>query len=480
MEVVNDRKINRAIKKVLKLCEVDPKEFVTKLNGSSKIDYLMEAVELLETKTGKKKIKKLPFENGKSILHKQLEKRIENLSEVLQETTRQLALEKLFNKKSEDSFRRSEEKFHQMIENAFDVIYTSSPEGNFTYINRACKRLSGYPKEYFLGKHFTVIVAPEWRDRVKEFYAEQFKKKERKTLYSFPILTKYGKTKWVEQIVLQVMENGRITEYQSIVRDITARKAAEDTLNKYTTQIAHLNNKLHEKISQLENANQELKAFSYTVSHDLRAPLRAINSYATIIMDECDDRLNEKEKTMLNTVVGNAVRMGHLIDQLLAFSSLGRKEIQKRSVNMKDLARDVLEEMGKLSPLENVKIKVGSLPSAVCDYELVRQVFVNLLSNAIKFSASSEKPSLEIGSFKKDGRVIYFVKDNGVGFDMKFLDKLFGVFQKLHEPQQYEGTGAGLAIVKRIVEKHGGEVWAEGKVNEGATFYFSLSKKKEK
>jgi light-regulated signal transduction histidine kinase (bacteriophytochrome) len=194
-------------------------------------------------------------------------------------------------------------------------------------------------------------------------------------------------------------------------------------------------------------------------------------------MDECSDGLDDKAKNMINTVVRNAVKMGQLIDQLLAFSNLGRKEIQKRSVNMKNLAKEVLDEIDKLSPIKNVKVEIDDLPAAVCDYELIRQVFLNLLSNAVKFSANSERPRLKIGSCQKDGRTIYYVKDNGVGFDMKYLDKLFGVFQKLHEPQRYEGTGAGLAIVKRIVEKHGGEVWAEGKVNKGATFYFSLSKK---
>jgi PAS domain S-box-containing protein len=479
METSNERKINQAIKKVLKLCSVDPKEFAFRLNGSSKIDYLLEAVDMLETYTKKEVLKKGVPTNTRSVLYRQLEKRIETLSEVLQETNKKLAEEKLSNKKTEDYLRRNEEKFRQIIENASDVIYTSSPEGNFTYINDACKKLSGYSKEYFIGKPFTIIVAPEWKQRVAEFYAEQFRKREKKTLFSFPIITKYGRTKWVEQIVLQVMEEGRIVEYQSIVRDITERKAAEDTLSKYAKQIAELNSTLQENISQLEVANQELKAFSYTVSHDLRAPLRAINSYATILMEECDERLSEKEKAMLHTVISNAVKMGQLIDQLLAFSSLGRKEIQRRPVNMRGLCKKVLEELGKMTSLRNVTVRIGQLPTAVCDYELVRQVFINLLSNAIKFSASSKKPVLEIGSMKKDGRIVYYVKDNGVGFDMKFFDKLFGVFQKLHEPQKYEGTGAGLAIVRRIVEKHGGEVWAEGKVNNGATFYFSLSKKKD-
>ncbi len=244
--------------------------------------------------------------------------------------------------------------------------------------------------------------------------------------------------------------------------------------------LSEFNTNLEEKVkirtSELETSNKELESFSYSVSHDLRAPIRAINGYGAILEKNHFQQLDEEGKKFLAIIVREAGRMGQLIDDLLAFARLGKKEVQKKPVDVTALANEAADDLLKLNE-ENFKprITVNDLAPALCDPVLVRQVLINLLSNAIKFSHNNEHALIEIGSFEEPGIVTYYVKDNGVGFDMRYYNKLFGVFQRLHSYEEFSGTGIGLAIVHRIVTRHGGQVRAEGKVNEGAVFYFSLA-----
>jgi signal transduction histidine kinase len=224
---------------------------------------------------------------------------------------------------------------------------------------------------------------------------------------------------------------------------------------------------------QLESVNKELEAFSYSVSHDLRAPLRAINGYSQIIEDEYSTILNDEGKRLLGIIQHNAKKMGALIDDLLAFSRLGKKGIQKTNVDMKRLVEGILPEIDKIIK-HSAELDIGQLHPALADYSLISHVFVNLISNAIKYSSKKEKPVVIIRSEKRNGEIIYSVNDNGAGFDMQYVHKLFGVFQRLHTMTEFEGTGVGLAIVQRIINKHEGRVWAEGQINKGATFYFSI------
>ena len=253
-----------------------------------------------------------------------------------------------------------------------------------------------------------------------------------------------------------------------------------EIINEEKRKIEQLNKKLEDKVvertAQLEASNKELEAFSYSVSHDLRAPLRAINGYAEILNEDYGAVLDEEGKRILETVRYNATKMGALIDDLLAFSRLGRKELNINNVNTLDLVEAVIRELNTLFP-NQANIIIGKLHSITADYGLLNQVFFNLISNAIKYSSKQEKPVVEIGSKEEKNKIIFFVKDNGAGFDMKYSNKLFGVFQRLHSQEEFEGTGVGLAIVHRIISKHKGKVWAEGKVNKGATFYFSINKK---
>lgn len=228
---------------------------------------------------------------------------------------------------------------------------------------------------------------------------------------------------------------------------------------------------LDQKNKLLLEANAELESFSYSVSHDLRAPLRSINGYSTTLLEDYSDRLDENGKRALNTIVQNGTKMNKLIDDLLKFSKLGGKELEQSEINTTQLVRGILNEI-RVDP--GIRIILNDLAPSYADKALITQVWVNLLSNAIKYSSKKEKPVIEIGIVRSDKEVIYYIKDNGTGFDMNYAGKLFAVFQRLHKESEFQGTGIGLALVKRIVNKHHGRVWAEGKVNEGATFYFSL------
>ncbi len=224
---------------------------------------------------------------------------------------------------------------------------------------------------------------------------------------------------------------------------------------------------------ELINANKELDAFSYSVSHDLRAPLRAVNGYIQIFHENYGSKVDEDGKRLIGNIQHNSTKMEQLIDDLLAFSKLGRKEVQRSEVDMNKLTEEVLFEINK-SIVHTARINTSTLHKVKADYGLLHQVLFNLISNAIKYSSKKENPVIDIASDESNDELVFSIRDNGVGFDMRYAHKLFGVFQRLHTDREFEGTGVGLAIVKRIINKHKGRIWAEGKLNEGAVFNFSL------
>ncbi len=261
--------------------------------------------------------------------------------------------------------------------------------------------------------------------------------------------------------------------------------ALTDAFNQMLTQIqvqnfelSEFNQKLEQKVSErtleLEVANKELESFSYSVSHDLRAPLRSINGFSKILNEKYYNILNEDGRELLKIIIGNAIKMGRLIDDLLAFAQLGRRTLAKMKVDMKAMVLNVWEDLSRAESDRKIEFILKDLPDTYADAGTIKQVWINLISNALKYTKHTEKTVIEISSEEKDGTVIYCVKDNGTGFDMQYYHKLFGVFQRLHSQEEFEGTGVGLAIVQRIIEKHGGKVWATAKLNEGASFYFSL------
>jgi len=232
---------------------------------------------------------------------------------------------------------------------------------------------------------------------------------------------------------------------------------------------------LHRLNSELEAANKELETFSYSVSHDLRAPLRAVDGFSSMLLEEFSAQMPPEAKLLLNNVRTSAKQMGQLIDDLLRFSSLGRQPLSKQSVNISAHVRAVLDELHKKHADRRIEIRISELPDCVGDPSLLRQVLVNLLSNAFKFTRQREKAMIEVGCQQQEGENVYFIRDNGAGFDMRHVEKLFGVFQRFHRADEFEGTGVGLSIVQRIIQRHGGRIWAEAAVDKGATFYFTLS-----
>jgi len=280
-----------------------------------------------------------------------------------------------------------------------------------------------------------------------------------------------GAHKWVQTIGHPTVENGKVVHVHGSFQDITERKRLEEEIRQLN---AELEERVRERTAQLEAANKELEAFSYSVSHDLRAPLRAIDGYSNILLEDHEPRLDAEGKRVCAVISESARTMGKLIDDLLAFSRVGRTAMLLSRIDMAALARSIFFELTSPEGRDRIDFHIGALPAAVGDAPLIRQVWTNLISNAVKFSSGKERALIEVGCGQADGEIVYSIRDNGAGFDMKYVDKLFGVFQRLHGTSEFDGTGVGLAIVQRIIHRHGGRVWAEGATGTGASFHFTM------
>jgi signal transduction histidine kinase len=258
----------------------------------------------------------------------------------------------------------------------------------------------------------------------------------------------------------------------SVILPVLARAL---NVRRMRIEITQLQQRLREHVSELETANKELESFSYSVSHDLRAPLRAISSYSTMIVQDFATQMPSEAQHLLTKVTDNAHRMGELIEHLLHFAQLSRQALARQAVDLSVLLREIVDDLCKEAGARSIDVRVGDLPVIVGDAVLLRQVFVNLLSNSFKFTRQKARAVIEVGCRRQQDLTIYFVRDNGAGFDMQYAGKLFGVFQRLHGSAEFEGTGIGLSLVQRIIQRHGGRIWAEAAPGKGALFEFTLA-----
>jgi len=360
------------------------------------------------------------------------------------------------NQKTKNKFAEELKKSSDLFSNLFNhnpasIAISSVSDNKLINVNDSFLLLFGFSsKEEVIGKtavELNIVVNSNQGKEVAQLLKEKVLIKDLES----NIQTKQGESKWISASVL-LLEVDNTPCLFSVSIDITDRKKAEE---------------------QLIAVNKELEAFSYSVSHDLRAPLRAINGYAKILQEDFSEKLDEDGISSLNAILKNSRKMGELIDDLLAFSRLGRKIGKTSEINMTSLVKSAKEEE-LIQNSHEIEFVIKELLPANGEQVLIKQVWVNLISNAVKYSKHKPKTIIEIGSYFKDNYVVYYIKDNGAGFDMQYYDKLFGVFQRLHSQEEFEGTGIGLAIVQKIVNRHNGSVWAESKLNEGSCFYFSL------
>jgi PAS domain S-box-containing protein len=353
------------------------------------------------------------------------------------------------------ALHESEERFRLLVDSVKDyAILTLDRAGRVTSWNEGAERIKGYATEEILGQHFSVFYPAE--DVAAGRPRQELERVEREGRLEDEgwRVRKDGSLFWANVIITAMRDpQGTLIGFSKVTRDLTDRRRAEE---------------------RQSEAIAELERFSYSVSHDLRAPLRWISGHAHLLLEDYQTALDAEARRRLTAIRDAAKLGGELIDALLNFSRLGRQPLAAEPVDMTELARSVAAELREASGTAGAEIIVDPLPSTNGDRALLRLVLVNLIGNALKFSSSRTRPQIEIGSRREGRAVVYHVKDNGVGFDMRYADKLFGVFQRLHPKDEFEGTGVGLALAQRIIHRHGGRIWADGAVDAGATFYFTL------
>jgi PAS domain S-box-containing protein len=363
------------------------------------------------------------------------------------------------------------ERLAAVVESSDDAIISKTLDGTITAWNFGAEKVFGYSSAEAVGKSLGMLLPPERANEESDILA-RIVRGESVEHFETVRLRKDGKRIDVSATISPIKDSsGAIVGASKIARDITERERAEEVIRQLNDE---LEQRVAERTAQLEAANQELEAFSYSVSHDLRAPLRHISGFSQLLVEEFGATLAPGARHYLDRIQAGTQNMGVLVDELLHLARVGRHAVNRRRTKLNEVVEAVIAMLQPESGGRQVEWAISDLPEAECDPVLVRQIFQNLLSNALKFTRPRTHAVIEVSCQEHDGQPVFIVRDNGVGFSMKYVDKLFGVFQRLHRAEDFEGTGIGLATVQRIVHKHGGQVWAEGKLDQGAAFYFTL------
>ena len=373
--------------------------------------------------------------------------------------------------RAEEARRESEERFRVMANSITQLAWLARADGFIYWYNQRWYDYTGTTPEQMEGWGWQSVHDPEvlpkvmagWQSAITAGKAFEME---------FPLRGADGKFRAFLTRAQPVKDSaGNVVQWCGTNTDVEDLKQVEEKIQQLN---AELERRVTERTAQLEAVNKELEAFSYSVSHDLRAPLRGVDGYIRMLQEDCAGQLDAEGNRLLGIVSSEAKRMGQLIDDLLAFSRLGRTRMGSMTIDTTSLASSVFESLTRAAPAAAPRLELAPLPPVQGDLGMLRQVFVNLLGNAIKFTRHQPAPVIEIGNGDSGAMTTFYVRDNGVGFDEKYAHKLFGVFQRLHSEEEFEGTGVGLALVQRVIQRHGGKIWAEGKPNHGAVFYFTL------
>ncbi len=381
--------------------------------------------------------------------------------------------------KLEQTFRHSEDLYRLLADNISDVIFILDMNLRYTYCSPSVQQLRGYSVEETMAQTLDQALTPASYQLVKKTLDDELARaklepttpRHPRTL-ELELTRKQGGTVWAEVKVSFLRDRkGSPARILGVSRNITARRLAEEEIRRLNRE---LELRVTERTAELEAANRELEAFSYSVSHDLMVPLLAIEGFARLLAKRDADRLQGKGTAYVDIILENARRMQQLISGLLAFSRLSHESVEPMAIDMFQVTESVVREIRETSQGRTLQFTCNPLPACHGDQMMIRQVIVNLLSNAVKFTKPRDTAYIEVGGWPEEEHNVYYIKDNGVGFDMQYATRLFKVFERLHSGEEFPGTGIGLSIVERIVARHGGKVWAEGKIDGGATFYFTL------
>ncbi len=377
-------------------------------------------------------------------------------------------------RRAAEDLRQSAARHTAIVESAIDAIMSIDHEGYVREWNSAAVRLFQYSREDAVGRKIdTLIAAPALLALYQQGLA-QYLVTGVGSLIGRPVemtARRADGSEFVIELGIARIAGSTPALYSAVIRDVTEQKAAAAEIGRLN---AELEQRVRDRTSELETANHELESFSYSVSHDLRAPLRHIGGFVDMLRTRAEPQLDAESRELLRGISTAADRMTRLIEALLTFSRTGRTDLKRQCVPLGDLVQSVRTELQTETGRRRIDWRIGTLPEVEGDADLLRQVVVNLLANALKYTRPRAIARIEVGAHHEDGMVVCHVRDNGVGFDPRYLDKLFSVFQRLHTAAEFEGTGIGLATVRLIIQRHGGRVWAEGKLDRGATFYFSL------